>query len=580
MHKGKITNLFIFFHTIKSSLRESSGSVKAFGASLNLVNRAGSERASQTNADGTRLKEGSHINSSLLTLTTVIRKLRHKFVKLYGTHCEHESPCSAVKEVARLGAELPSPEPSYLRSMLEEKDLKIQQMEREMEELKRERDLAQSLLESVRKAKKVQKGSDQCGPSGQVARCLSFPGDNETVPTHSRDTPVTPRSQTRGANRRKAIVRRSVTSTDPSMLVNEIRKLEQIQKQLGDEANRAALEVLHEEVDLHQLGNKETAETIAKLQSEIKEIQAVRSISEESVTGDGANLKDEISRWQTQAEDIKSLERKLENVQKSIDQLVISFSNMQLLVMTVVGSCKVTSPKSDEKGTCKSSKEGSPAMQHSSTVNVKKMQRMFKNAAEENIRSIKSYVTELKERVTKLSYQKHLLLCQVIALEKDQEAGIDETDNIDESLPGTWELTFEEDRKEIIMLWHLCHVSIIHRTQFYLLFKGEPSDQIYMEVELRRLLWLEQHFSDLGNASPALLGDEPAGSVSARGRERNAVREMGDSARRKTEEAAAGEQVVDRPPITCKTCRKALKLLRSWSASVNRVSTFARGCLN
>ncbi|KAM2313851.1 hypothetical protein ACFX1S_026951 [Malus domestica] len=182
---------------------------------------------------------------------------------------------------------------------------------------------------------------------------------------------------------------------------------------------------------------------------------------------------------------------------------------------TVAGSCKVTSPKSDEKGTCKSSKEGSPAMQHSSTVNVKKMQRMFKNAAEENIRSFKSYVTELKERVTKLSYQKHLLLCQVIALEKDQEAGIDETDNIDESLPGTWELTFEEDRKEIIMLWHLCHVSIIHRTQFYLLFKAEPSDQIYMEVELRRLLWLEQHFSDLGNASTALLGDEPAGSVSA-----------------------------------------------------------------
>lgn len=66
------------------------------------------------------------------------------------------------------------------------------------------------------------------------------------------------------------------------------------------------------------------------------------------------------------------------------------------------------------------------------------------------------------------------------------------------------------------MLWHLCHVSIIHRTQFYLLFKGDPADQMYLEVELRRLTWLERHLSDLGNASPALLGDEPAGSVSAR----------------------------------------------------------------
>jgi len=37
-----------------------------------------------------------------------------------------------------------------------------------------------------------------------------------------------------------------------------------------------------------------------------------------------------------------------------------------------------------------------------------------------------------------------------------------------------------------------------------------------MEVELRRLTWLEQHLAELGNASPALLGDEPADSVSAR----------------------------------------------------------------
>lgn len=77
-------------------------------------------------------------------------------------------------------------------------------------------------------------------------------------------------------------------------------------------------------------------------------------------------------------------------------------------------------------------------------------------------------------------------------------------------------LCFEEQRKQIIMLWHLCHISIIHRTQFYMLFKGDPADQIYMEVELRRLTWLEQHLAELGNASPALLGDEPASYVASR----------------------------------------------------------------
>lgn len=42
----------------------------------NLVDLAGSERAAQTKSAGVRLKEGSHINRSLLTLTQVIRKLR------------------------------------------------------------------------------------------------------------------------------------------------------------------------------------------------------------------------------------------------------------------------------------------------------------------------------------------------------------------------------------------------------------------------------------------------------------------------------------------------------------------------
>lgn len=95
------------------------------------------------------------------------------------------------------------------------------------------------------------------------------------------------------------------------------------------------------------------------------------------------------------------------------------------------------------------------------------------------------------------------------------DAAIEQTEFVDQS-PASWHLIFEDQRKQIIMLWHLCHVPLVHRTQFYLLFKGDPSDQIYMEVELRRLTWLEQHLAELGNASPALLGDDPASYVSSR----------------------------------------------------------------
>ncbi|KAK6248837.1 hypothetical protein QUC31_020402 [Theobroma cacao] len=609
--------------TIESSLRENSECVKSFLASLNLVDLAGSERVSQTNADGARLKEGSHINRSLLTLTTVIRKLSggkrsghipyrdSKLTRIlqnslggnartailctispalshveqtrntlsFATSAKEVTNNAQVnmviadkrlvkhlqKEVARLEAELRSPEPSSascLKSLLMEKELKIQEMVREMEELKRQRDTAQSQLEQERKARKVQKGLNQGGPSGQVVRCLSFSVDNEPVPG-------APDARPRKTIGRHSTLRQSATSTDPSMLVHEIRKLEQRQRQLGEEANRA-LEVLHKEVASHKFGNQETAETIAKMLSEIKDMQAASSIPEDIVIGDGTNLKEEITRLNSQGSTIASLEKKLENVQKSIDMLVSNLSNgeetpefktqlkkKKILPFTLNNSAnmqniirapcsplsssrktmeyeienkapednemvsrshrspgrfKTTPPKADDKHA--SSREGTPSTRQTNSVDVKKMQRMFKNAAEENIRSIRAYVTELKERVAKLQYQKQLLVCQVLELEESNEVGTDETDRILQS-PLPWHLVFEDQRKQIVMLWHLCHVSIIHRTQFYLLFRGDPADQIYMEVELRRLTWLEQHFAELGNASPALLGDEPAGSVAS-----------------------------------------------------------------
>ena len=68
-----------------------------------------------------------------------------------------------------------------------------------------------------------------------------------------------------------------------------------------------------------------------------------------------------------------------------------------------------------------SSKEINTPVNHhrrNNSVDIKKMQNMFKTAAEENIRSIRTYVMELKERVAKLQYQKQLLVCQVSSLQQ------------------------------------------------------------------------------------------------------------------------------------------------------------------
>lgn len=55
-------------------------------AKLRLVDLAGSERANRTGADGMRLKEGRHINSSLLALRNVISLLGDVRKRKKGAH--------------------------------------------------------------------------------------------------------------------------------------------------------------------------------------------------------------------------------------------------------------------------------------------------------------------------------------------------------------------------------------------------------------------------------------------------------------------------------------------------------------
>ncbi|MCE3214873.1 hypothetical protein HAX54_000192 [Datura stramonium] len=59
----------------------------------------------------------------------------------------------------------------------------------------------------------------------------------------------------------------------------------------------------------------------------------------------------------------------------------------------------------------------------------------------------------------------------------------------------SWPSEFKRLQKEIIELWHTCNVSMAHRTYFFLLFQGDSTDAIYMEVEIRRLTFLKDTFS-------------------------------------------------------------------------------------
>ncbi|KAL8240523.1 hypothetical protein R6Q59_013878 [Mikania micrantha] len=65
----------------------------------------------------------------------------------------------------------------------------------------------------------------------------------------------------------------------------------------------------------------------------------------------------------------------------------------------------------------------------------------------------------------------------------------------------SWRSEFKRLQKEIIQFWHDCNVSLVHRTYFFLLFNGDPTDSIYMEVERRRLAFVKDMFARVNSAT-------------------------------------------------------------------------------
>lgn len=306
--------------------------------------------------------------------------------------------------------------------------------------------------------------SDHHGPSCQAVKRLSFTTENDSI-SHKSDLKAKVRKIGRKAG------------ASSGTLVTEIRKLEMRQRQLGEEASRALELLHKEVTSqrLGSQDTAETiAKMLAEIKVIHT---ATRSSEEVQIKDKKATLREEIARLNSQEGNISVLEEKLESVQRSIEKLVMHLpngeetpdlkasskkkkglpfalsnaANMPNLIRSPCSTTtsasaashklmdqeienrapterntvfsgldsllrqkRTTTPNSEEKNCISiSSKENSSTQKQSSSINVKKMQKMFKKATEDNIQSIKTYVTELKERVAKLQYQKHLLVCQV-----------------------------------------------------------------------------------------------------------------------------------------------------------------------
>ncbi|CAL5377094.1 unnamed protein product [Camellia sinensis] len=624
--------------TIESSAREFLGKDKStkLAASVNFVDLAGSERASQALSVGARLKEGCHINRSLLTLGTVIRKLskgrqghvnyrdskltrilqpslggnartgiictlsparshveQSRNTLLFASCAKEVSTNAKVnvvmsdkalvkhlqQELARLESELRTPAPSSTcdySALLRKKDLQIEKLEKEVRELTKQRDLAESRVEDLLRTvgndqvsrqwdginnhPKWQEGDkweDECSVSSAMADThrldiggrkidnTQYSNGDYSSNTEEHYSPQLPGNDedhylSDGTSSPLSVRGKFVRSEDPDDICKEVRCIEMDDSSKDKISESCALSTGENEGMLasriSRYGNN-VAER--GMETPPREVGGIQNNS----TYGGAS------------------ERKIWDVGKTIDSLVSPYpdgmSSFRSQKLTRSWSCRAnlmvgssspnfenTPPIGFEKSfpgrpegfqrmvpqlnygpNIVFSRNASQSSVGSAFIDELKSQN-GKASADEDIPSIDTFVAGLKE-MAKLEYEKQLADSQAqeteLTAEKSgknvKDVGLDPMQDTLET-PTNWPLVFEKHQKAILELWQTCNISLVHRTYFFLLFKGDPTDSIYLEVELRRLSFLKEAFSRGNHAMEDGRTLTVASSLKALGRER------------------------------------------------------------
>ncbi|KAL2591839.1 hypothetical protein AAZV13_12G033600 [Glycine max] len=540
--------------TMESSAREflGKGNSATLVASVNLVDLAGSERASQASSAGMRLKEGCHINRSLLTLGTVIRKLskgRHGHINyrdskltrilqpclggnartaiictlsparshveqtrntLLFACCAKEVTTKAQvnvvmsdkalvkhlqKEVARLESELKTPGPATSNcdyaALLRKKDLQIEKMEKEIRELTKQRDLAQSRVEDLLRMV----GKDQI--SGKEGEDI-WEDDCSVSESSSICGPHRPNTHIREFNNPHYNDGDSDPDEDPDDYCKEVRCVENGELALpisGDESG------ISQEISSHlneDTGDSQIQENSTLLEQRLHVVQStIDSLVCPSPDEQSPQVMSENNKNLRLTRSWSCTEYHMTGSPESVGGIQRTPANGYEKGFPGRPDGLQKFPPLNYDGSTKLLRNGSQSSMGSLSVDDLRASSI-RTSADEDITSIHTFVAGMKEMV-KQEYEKHLVDGQETGRKNVKDVGVDPMLEAPRS-PLDWSLQFKRQQKEIIELWQSCCVPLTHRTYFFLLFRGDPTDSIYMEVELRRLSFLKESFSD-GNQS-------------------------------------------------------------------------------
>uniref|UniRef100_A0A5B7AP28 Kinesin-like protein n=1 Tax=Davidia involucrata TaxID=16924 RepID=A0A5B7AP28_DAVIN len=636
--------------TIESSTREFLGkdNSSTLAASVNFVDLAGSERASQSLSAGTRLKEGCHINRSLLTLGTVIRKLskgRNGHVPfrdskltrilqsslggnartsiictmsparshveqsrntLLFASCAKEVTNNAQvnvvmsdkalvkhlqRELARLESELRSPGPTFATSdsaaLLREKDFQIAKLEKEIIDLTLQRDVAQSqirdLLQLVGDDGDSMVGSNhyphlrvQKSPeSGNTIPERSALADPHSLDAHIRtfDTSQYSDGHSRSSSDEHYLqlpefeenFLHNDTSPQLSVSTNFVRSDSgQGWEEIEEQSNRTS-EDLCKEVRCIETEDSNTTRYVESNPLSSKENAGVSTLK---VVGDGDRTDQELvphplkgdrelscihppfvvlspekpSPWLLTEDTFSSRGLKLTRSRSCKASLLNSLSPLWFDKVEKNENTPANGFEKDFIGRPEGFSRKLSALNYGADVeslsrkasqssigsaNVGKIEAQNdKTSTDENCTSINTSVAGLEE-MAEHQHEKQVAdspvqkteLKDSIASKNVKDVGLDPIED-DSKILSDWPSEFRRLQREIIELWHACNVSLVHRTYFFLLFKGDPTDAIYMQVELRTLSFLKDTFSRGNQTVEYNWTLAPASSMKALRRER------------------------------------------------------------
>ncbi|KAI3519178.1 hypothetical protein L1887_08205 [Cichorium endivia] len=575
-------------------------------STVNFVDLAGSERASQSLTAGARLKEGCHINRSLLTLGTVIRKLSKgrsghipfrdsKLTRILQSslggnsrtaiictmsparsHVEQSRNtllfASCAKEVStnaqvntvisdkalvkhlqreldRLENELRSPGSNRMSlettALLREKDHQLEKMQKKIDELTAERDDARSHVQDLLRVVEsngsslTRLGSDEyphirVQNSPEVGTYVIPETSIVMDPRHSFDGSI----RTLGSSRYSP--RRSESSFEENYIrVTEfepdstpLRPMVRIAQSETESCND------WDEVDDKSYGTTpqvlckvvrciETDDSIRNVESycsspdiKIRVPFEIQSENENHEPGSSNNSNDDVITQSPLNEEIEietpPKEEKKVDVVKEDEKLQLYPCEKDDYSEEGMKSFKLPKSRSWNEGN--TPPNGYEKYYTGRPLDFSMKSSTFNNHGVESEKESRSshvnFDHDINEEEKKIDDEDDVSLTSTIKeheeIHRDEKVENSEVastkrlksvksiglDPIEDCFStGSWTSEFKRLQKEIIQLWHACNVSLVHRAYFFLLFSGDPSDSIYMEVEHRRLAFLKDMFT-------------------------------------------------------------------------------------